>query len=309
MINPLVTIAIPAYKCDYLKDAIQSAINQTYNNIEILIVDDKSPYDVYSIVNTFNDSRIRYIRNSENIGGEDPANNWNKCLREAQGDYFCLLCDDDLYMPTFVEMMLKLATKYEHTHIFRSRVSVIDIEGKCIDMYPTSPEFETSENYMLDLFAGYRRQTISEFMYKRNEFVEKGGYCNLPKAMCSDHLTIILQSQYGGIASSTQPLVAFRMSEKNLSGTGQNKKNIKEKIISRKMYTDSILSLLMRRNVDYKDIIIGRMWKQHNNANIHELSWCSKREFCFLFMHRKEMYINLKSFFKAIVNRIKLILR
>ena len=75
------------------------------------------------------------------------------------------------------------------------------------------------------------------------------------------------------------------------------------------MYTDSILSLLMRRNVDYKDIIIGRMWKQHNNANIHELSWCSKREFCFLFMHRKEMYINLKSFFKAIVNRIKLILR
>ena len=130
MNNPLVTIAIPAYKCDYLKDAIQSAINQTYNNIEILIVDDKSPYDVYSIVNTFNDSRIRYIRNSENIGGEDPANNWNKCLREAQGDYFCLLCDDDLYMPTFVEMMLKLATKYEHTHIFRSRVSVIDIEGK-----------------------------------------------------------------------------------------------------------------------------------------------------------------------------------
>ena len=86
----LVTIAIPAYKADFLCDAISSALNQSYPFIELLIIDDDSPYDINGIVCQFHDNRIRYCRNKTNLGSESAAHNWNKCLDEAKGEYFVL---------------------------------------------------------------------------------------------------------------------------------------------------------------------------------------------------------------------------
>ena len=86
--NALVTIAIPAYKATFLKEAISSALNQTYTNIELIIVDDHSPENIEGITKGFNDSRIQYFRNTINLGKDDPSKNWNKCLEYAKGEYF-----------------------------------------------------------------------------------------------------------------------------------------------------------------------------------------------------------------------------
>ena len=126
--NELVSIVIPAYKATYLKETIESALQQTYSNIEVIVVNDKSPYDISSIVRSFNDRRIRYYENEENIGGKDLVAQWNRCLSYAKGEYFCLLCDDDIYTPTFVEEMLRLAEKYPNCNVFRGRAVVIDKE-------------------------------------------------------------------------------------------------------------------------------------------------------------------------------------
>ena len=58
MKNYKVTIAIPAYKPDYLARAIQSALSQTYTNLEIIVVDDKSPYNIESVIKSFSDERL-----------------------------------------------------------------------------------------------------------------------------------------------------------------------------------------------------------------------------------------------------------
>lgn len=98
--QPLVSIGIPSYKAKYLADSIRSALNQTYNNIELIIVNDCSPEPIKDVVDKFNDARIRYYVNEKNLGGEDPGNNWNRCLELAKGEFFCLLCDDDMYEPS-----------------------------------------------------------------------------------------------------------------------------------------------------------------------------------------------------------------
>ena len=92
--EPKVTIAIPTYNRadDYLKQTLKSALNQTYENIEIIVSDNCSTDNTEAVVNSFNDSRIRYFRQQENIGAN---NNFNFCLKQAKGEYFLLLLDDD----------------------------------------------------------------------------------------------------------------------------------------------------------------------------------------------------------------------
>lgn len=302
--SPLVTIGIPAYKDTFLREAIKSCISQTYPNIEIVVVDDKSPKNIKSLVEEFSDNRLKYYCNETNIGKEDPAHNWNQCLSKASGEFFCLLCDDDQYAPDFISTMIELSKENPTVYVFRSRVKVIDGTGKTIGLYPSSPQYETAENYMLDLFAGYRRQTISEFIIRTTYLKAEGGYCNLPKAMCSDHLSIIKLAQNGGIVSCIDPLVMFRSSTLNLSGSGQNKKNIFEKIQARDMYTKHIWTMTESTDDEIKELLRKRARKEHNNANVHEISYASVREILYLYKRRKEFQIIKSSFVKGITYKV-----
>lgn len=75
---PEVTIAIPTYnRASLLKEAIQSVLNQTYKDFELLICDNTSTDNTEGVVSTFSDPRIKYHKNKNNIG---MMNNWNKCV-------------------------------------------------------------------------------------------------------------------------------------------------------------------------------------------------------------------------------------
>lgn len=70
LIKGLVSIAIPAYKRKWLKEAIYSALSQDYQNIEVIIVDDHSPQNLRDIVSPFLiDKRVSYYYNEINLGG------------------------------------------------------------------------------------------------------------------------------------------------------------------------------------------------------------------------------------------------
>lgn len=217
MSGTLVTIAIPAYKATFLKEAISSALNQTYTNIELIVVDDASPESIEEITKGFNDSRIRYYRNATNLGKDDPSKNWNKSLEYAKGEYFALLCDDDTYEPTFVEEMLKLANDYPDVKVFRARAKIIDESNNIISWYPSAPAFETCLDYMYQKMFGFRRQTISEFLYVTDYIKTLGGYTNTPRAWTADSLSIYKFAWENGIASTANILVNFRDSSENIS--------------------------------------------------------------------------------------------
>ena len=217
MKEELVSIAIPAYKVSFLILAVRSALDQTYSNIEIIIVNDKSPYDVASVIKSFNDNRIRYFENEKNIGGKDLVAQWNKCLSYATGKYFCLLCDDDVYAPTFVEEMIRLTEKYSSCNVFRARAAVVDKEGNLQQEYPLSPEYETLDKYIWDVCHFRRKQTVSEFLLNTQHMRDIGGYYSIPLAWGADYVSIYRFAQNGGIASSSLNLVKFRNSGENIS--------------------------------------------------------------------------------------------
>lgn len=106
---PKLSFILPAWKGCFLNEAIGSIVSQSSHDWELVVVDDCSPDPIREIVESFADSRIRYYRNPENIGGKDLVKQWNHCIKYAKGDWIVLAADDDLYRPTFCEEVLRLA--------------------------------------------------------------------------------------------------------------------------------------------------------------------------------------------------------
>jgi glycosyltransferase involved in cell wall biosynthesis len=102
--KPLVSIIIPTYnRPDYLKQAITSAVNQTYRNIEIIVSDNCSHQNPQSIVESFQDSRIKFLRNSENQG---MCANMLNPVKIAKGKYIAFLLDDDMWKDNLLEKLI-----------------------------------------------------------------------------------------------------------------------------------------------------------------------------------------------------------
>lgn len=104
--NPTVSIIIPTYnRSRLLARAVKSVLNQTYQNFELIIVDDGSTDDTREIVAGFNDKRIRYVRHEENKG-EAAARNTG--IKAARGGYIAYQDSDDEWLPEKLAKQMKL---------------------------------------------------------------------------------------------------------------------------------------------------------------------------------------------------------
>lgn len=129
--NPLVSIIIPVYKGElFMREAIDSALNQTYKNIEVIVVNDGSPDDGKTdmIAKSYGDS-IRYFY-KEN-GGVSSALNYG--ISKMRGEWFSWLSHDDLYTPDKIEKQIEAAEKAkEKVCVVRCNTSSIDAKGNPI---------------------------------------------------------------------------------------------------------------------------------------------------------------------------------
>jgi glycosyltransferase involved in cell wall biosynthesis len=101
--NKLVSILIPVYNRETLiEETVQSALKQSYPDIEIIVVDNKSTDKTWEVLQKLasQDTRIKIFQNETNIG---PVRNWKRCIDEASGEYGKILWSDDLISPEFVE--------------------------------------------------------------------------------------------------------------------------------------------------------------------------------------------------------------
>lgn len=103
---PLVSIIFPTYNREHIIDrAIESVLNQTYNNIELIIVDDASDDNTEAVVKSFNDKRIMYIRHNRNKGC---ASARNTGINAAKGRYIAFQDDDDVWVRDKLEKQMEV---------------------------------------------------------------------------------------------------------------------------------------------------------------------------------------------------------
>lgn len=127
--RPLVSVLIPTYnRPDYLRYALESAIKQSYKNVEILIGDNSSSsLEAAEIVKSLNDSRIKYVYHSQNLG---MVGNNIFLIKESAGDYIAILHDDDIWYPDFLEKNISVLETESQINMAFSNFDVIDNEGK-----------------------------------------------------------------------------------------------------------------------------------------------------------------------------------
>lgn len=117
MMDNLVSIIMPSWNtAQFIAESIQSVINQTYKNWELLIVDDCSTDDTDNIVEPFlTDARIKYFKNEKNSGA---ALTRNRAMREAKGEWIAFLDSDDLWMPEKLEKQIRFMNEHNYTLSF-----------------------------------------------------------------------------------------------------------------------------------------------------------------------------------------------
>lgn len=161
MVDGLVSIIMPSCNTgEYIARSIESVIEQTYKNWELIIVDDASNDNTDEVVKSFADERIRYFKNESNLGA---ALTRNKALREARGEWVSFLDSDDLWSPYKLEKMLKFMN--ENSYVFAyHEYSKVDEGTNPLNIYVTGPKVITKKK-----MYNYGYPGCLTFMYSAKE--------------------------------------------------------------------------------------------------------------------------------------------
>ena len=105
IINEKISVIIPTFnRGNLIENSINSVLNQTYKNLEIIVVDDGSTDNTKDIVEKIQDKRIKYIKLTENKGG---SNARNVGIKNSNGKYISFQDSDDIYYPDKLELQFK----------------------------------------------------------------------------------------------------------------------------------------------------------------------------------------------------------
>ncbi len=177
--DPLVSIAIPAYNPGFFAASFESALAQTYDNIEIVICDDSSGPEIEAMVRA-RASRfpVRYHRNHPRLR---PRGNFTRCFDEARGEFVKFLCDDDLLAPTCIASLLDAFRHAPDITLATSRRRRIDAHGRALPDQPATTPIVAADSVIAGatlanamLMAGLN--TIGEpstAMFRKDELLDQ----------------------------------------------------------------------------------------------------------------------------------------
>ena len=128
MRTPLVSVAMPAYNSEeYVKQAIDSVLAQTFSDFELIIVNDGSSDRSKEIILSYTDERIRYLENEKNLG---IVKTRNRCIANAAGKYIAVLDNDDIALPFRLEEQVRFLEANSDYGVCGSFYRIIDSEDR-----------------------------------------------------------------------------------------------------------------------------------------------------------------------------------
>ncbi|USW02768.1 glycosyltransferase family 2 protein [Pseudomonas pergaminensis] len=232
-VESLVSVLVPVYnRKDIIIETLNSALSQTYKNIEIIVVDNCSIDGTWELVSELakSDSRLRVFRNTTNLG---PVRNWLRCLEEARGTYGKILWSDDLIAPNFLKATLPFFSDenvgfvFTSTRVFSSNPD----QGKLHHSIGTTGIYST-ERFIAGDLNGLGYPVSPGCALFRLEDLRESLLLQVPNAVGSDFsmhaigndllLFLLVSNKYKKFAFVSDVLSFFRAHEGSISISSKN---------------------------------------------------------------------------------------
>lgn len=234
MNNNKLAIVIPAFKPDFLNEAVRSLADQTCQKFTLYIGNDASPFDLDPIILPYLDKiDLVYKKFDVNLGGHDLVAQWDRCIALTQGEeWIWLFSDDDVMSENCVELFYKSLEKNKNSSLFHFDIQIIDGNGtttnNCKPFY--------NEMYAKDIFAEKVKlkitSTVVEYIFKRELYEKENGFVKFDLAWGSDDATWIKFLKKDPVITIASAVVFWRYSEQNISSSLTDEKIVKRKVFA-----------------------------------------------------------------------------
>lgn len=230
-----VSVIIAAYNAErYIQGAIESALSQTYKDIELIVVDDGSIDRTAEIVKNF-DSKVEYIRHTENKGLSAAR---NRGISKAKGEYIAFLDADDVWMPTKIEDQIGLFESNKDLALVYSNCYKINRLG--IEMGMLFDPIKLHRGFVFEKFLSDSFIATSSVVMKKQVLNELGVFDE--RLFVSQDFDLYLRvAEYHKIDFVGSPLVKYRIHPNALSSK-ERKLMLEEAIKITRFYRDKISS-------------------------------------------------------------------
>jgi glycosyltransferase involved in cell wall biosynthesis len=217
---PRVSVLLPVYNdSQYLRPSIDSILQQTFSDFELVIVDDASTDDTARIISQFTDPRIRLIRNERNLG---LAPSLNRAIAIARGKYLARQDADDIAMPQRFARQVEFLDVRPLVGVVGSRAMAIDEEGKELHVIQTScRDYEIKWDLLF--FCPFVHSSV---MIRRSVLNLSGGYTDDPeifRAFVEDYDLWSRINRVSLCANIAEPLQKYRYRNKPTSASARTK--------------------------------------------------------------------------------------
>ena len=231
--TPKFSVVIPAYnQAGFLAQAVESVLAQTFRDFEIIVVDDGSTDDTPAVASGFGE-KIRYIR-QENRG---LAGARNSGLRAAQGEYVGLLDSDDIWLPGYIEQMMKLAEQNPATAVFTCVARCIAADGQSLPQVMGYHPRAQANSFELILRSNYIIPSTA--CLQREKALQIGLFDGTLPSGCEDwDLWLRYLAQGETIHSIPDALVLYRIHGSSLSASTGRMQLSKRKVVEKHFGAD-----------------------------------------------------------------------
>jgi glycosyltransferase involved in cell wall biosynthesis len=237
--QPKVSVVMPVYNGElYLREAIDSILNQTFSDFELIVMDDGSTDGSVEIVRTYADPRIRFIANPVNQGVRFIANQLNQL---AQAEYIARMDCDDISLPQRLAKQVEYLDRHPDVAVVGAQSIYIDINGKVTEhqnifrcaIEPSSMKWTASyECPFVNPCVMFRKQVLCK---------ELGGYDeNATFAEDYEIWLRLLRNNYQG-ANLAEVLLEYRINPKSMMHSASNMTIINAVSPLRKSYLDTLI--------------------------------------------------------------------
>ena len=260
-------IIIPAYKSKFLRQTLDSLVNQINQTFNLYIGDDNSPFNIKEIVDDYKGKlNISYTKFQQNIGAKNLVNQWNRCVDLIKNEkWIWLFSDDDLADHNCVETFYKtIEEDSEKYDVYRFNTRVIDDDNKIIGDNE-SPFEESAFEMCLDILQLKRGHCMPDHIFSKEKYDKLGGFIFTNYAQAADWATSINFATEKGICSMRNAKINWRYGGSNISGNAHVENH--EKVLGHIQFINWLLSHF-KNKVSKKDF---EKLKHHTNSNLIQL--------------------------------------